>query len=294
MPPHFVANISLTYKFGNPKLTSSESKFLSSKDTGTGMTNRIFWVILVLLVAGGAASYLLHDKPVALHESKGPTAQTFPVAEPSEIPTNEIHASDGELEYDNQKVKLDVYNPKSSNCPVVILIHGALGIEGDRAVRYSGFATDLMNKGIIAINVHYFDSKQSNWVKTIIKTIDYAEAIPNANKNKIGIVGYSLGGTLALQAASADKRVALLAINAGYLPAGFTKENARNLPSTYMISGTEDSAINTLNQLKAWFEEFNKPFKSKIEEGVGHAVPANLFEEDWRTIVEYFTENFGG
>jgi len=256
------------------------------------MKNRVYWLILVLLIAI-AASYLLLDKPIALHESKGPTTQTSSVAEPSEIQKNEIQTSASELKYDNQKVKLDIYNPKSFNCPVVILIHGSAGIEGDRAIRYRGFATDLMNKGIIAINVHYFDSQQSDWVKTIIKTIDYAEAIPNANKNKIGIVGYSLGGTLALQAASADKRVTLLAIGAGYLPPGFTKEDAKRLPSTYMISGNKDDAINTLNQLKAWFEEFNKPFKSKIDEGVGHAAPANLFEEDWRTIVEFFTENFG-
>jgi dienelactone hydrolase len=240
--------------------------------SGAGMKNRIFLVIVVLLVAGGTVIYLLGDKPNTMHESKGTTS---------------------ELNYDNQRVKLDVYNPKYFNCPVVILIHGAAGIGGDRAIRYKGFATDLMNKGIIAINVHYFNSRQSNWVKTIIKTIDYAEAIPNANKNKIGIVGYSLGGTLALQVASIDKRVALLAINAGYLPSGFTKENVRSLPSTYMISGTEDSAINTLNQLKAWFEEFNKPFKSKVDEGVGHALPANLFEKDWQTTVEFFTENFG-
>lgn len=256
------------------------------------MSDRRNWFILVLLVAI-ATKLLLFDKPNAPQESKIPPAQTSSVAEPSEQPKNEIKASVSVLEYDNQKIRLDIYDPKSFNCPVVILIHGGAGIKGDRAERYRGFATDLMNKGIIAINVHYFDSQQSKWIKTIIKTIDYAEAIPNANKDKIGIVGYSLGGTLALAAASLDKRVTLLAISAGYLPPGFTKEDARNLPSTYMISGTEDDAIHTLNQLKSWFEEFNKPFKSKINEGLGHAAPANIFKEDWRTIVEFFTENFG-
>jgi hypothetical protein len=43
------------------------------------MKNRVYWLILVLLIAV-AASYLLRDKPIALHESKGPTAQTSSVA----------------------------------------------------------------------------------------------------------------------------------------------------------------------------------------------------------------------
>jgi len=54
------------------------------------------------------------------------------------------------LQYADQRVKLDIYNPGSSSCPVAILIHGAAGIEGDRAERYRNFATDLRKKGIIA------------------------------------------------------------------------------------------------------------------------------------------------
>jgi dienelactone hydrolase len=196
------------------------------------------------------------------------------------------------LKYEDEQVRLDIYNPGYRNCPVVILIHGGVGIEGDRAIRYAGFATDLMNKGIIAINVYYFDSKRENWTKTIIQTINYIKNIPNANKDRVGIVGYSLGGTIALTAASIDNRIKALAINAGYLPSGFTKENAANLPKTLMISGTKDSAIHTLNQLKQWFKEFGKPFQTKINEGLGHNnVPMGIFQENWDAIVEFFTKN---
>jgi dienelactone hydrolase len=201
----------------------------------------------------------------------------------------EIHI----LEYGNEKVQLDIYNAGRARSPVVILIHGAAGIKGDRAVRYKGFATDLMKEGIIAINVHYFDSNKRNWVKTIIKTIDYAQTINNADRAKIGLVGYSLGGTLALQAASRDERVKLLVINAGYLPWGFTKKDARRLPETYALAGTADSAIDTLRALKEWFAEMNKPFKAKIDEGYGHSIPISLFQENWKSIVLFLVERFG-
>lgn len=198
------------------------------------------------------------------------------------------------LKYDNEEVRLDIYNPGLASCPVVILIHGASGIEGDRAVRYRDFATDLMNSGIIAINAHYFQSQKGNWVKTFVKTIDYAESIPNAEKNKIGLVGYSLGGTIALKVAAADDRVKLLALSAGFLPQGFTKEDAARLPKTLMISGSQDSAMNTLDTLSAWFTQLGKPFETKIDEGIGHNnVPMNIFKEDWNAIVIFFTNNFG-
>ncbi len=197
------------------------------------------------------------------------------------------------LEYDDEKVTLDIYNPVPKIRPVVILIHGAAGIKGDRAIRYKKFATDLMNRGIIAINVHYFESKKQNWVKTIIKTIDYAENIANADKSRIGIVGYSLGGTLALKVAALDNRVSSLAISAGYLPGGFTKKDAVKLPKTYMISGSKDSAMQTLYKLKGWFSELDKNFKYKIDEGYGHSVPVSIFEKDWQSIITFFTKSFG-
>ena len=196
------------------------------------------------------------------------------------------------LQYADEKVTLDIYNPGGSNRPVAILIHGAAGISGDRAERYRNFATDLMKNGIIAVNVHYFDSKRDNWVNTIRQTINHVQQIPNANSNRIGLIGYSLGGTLALQVASIDNRVKLLATGSGYLPLGFTKEHALRLPKILMISGDQDSAINTLNTISQWLIESGKPFEVKIDRGLGHDnIPMNVFQEDWDAIVRFFVRN---
>ncbi|MDD3296428.1 MAG: dienelactone hydrolase family protein [Candidatus Omnitrophica bacterium] len=198
------------------------------------------------------------------------------------------------MRYGNEKVRLDIYNPGmgTEKRPIVILIHGSAGITGNRATRYREFGNSLMLRGIIAINVHYFDSQKSNWVKTFIKTIDYAQNIPNADKNKIGIVGYSLGGMIAFRVASGDKRVKLLTVNAGSLPADFTKKDAAALPFTYMISGTKDKSIKSLYILKEWLKELKKPFKTKIDEGMGHTIPMNIFRENWSSIVDFFAGNF--
>jgi dienelactone hydrolase len=197
------------------------------------------------------------------------------------------------LRYGANKVRMDIYNPGGSNRPVVILIHGAAGIEGDRAERYRGFASDIRNSGMIAINVHYFQSQRESWIETFTKAIDYAVTIPNADSSRIGLVGYSLGGTIALLVASGDSRVTQLVVESGYLPQGFTKQDAAKLPPTYICAGTEDSAIKTLYQLQSWFIEMDKPIKTKVNQGHGHSVPMALFRQNWLDVVQYLEEAFG-
>ena len=192
-------------------------------------------------------------------------------------------------EYENEKVQIDVYNPDKENCPVVILIHGSAGITGDRAARYERFASDLEKEGVIALNVHYFDT-QRDPVDTIVKAIDYAEDIYNADPGRIGLIGYSSGGTIALLAASLDDRVKLLVISSGGLPTGFTKEDAMDLPETYIRAGTNDGAINTLYQLQRWFKELDKPLTATIDRDRGHSIPVTEFWANWKDIVFFVTE----
>jgi len=196
------------------------------------------------------------------------------------------------IDSNGQRVQIDIYNPGYRSCPAVVLIHGASGIDGDRGIRYRGFAMDLKSKGMVAINVHYFDSAEQNWATTFLQAISYAQHIPNVDKNKIGLVGYSLGGTLALYVASCDPRIKALAICAGYMPGGFTKADAARLPKTLMISGSEDSAMDTLNQIQAWFTELGKTMETRIDKGVGHDnIPLGVFQEDWNTIAAFLQKN---
>ncbi|MBN1794871.1 MAG: alpha/beta hydrolase [Candidatus Omnitrophica bacterium] len=195
------------------------------------------------------------------------------------------------IQVGDKTVQLDIYNPAIRDCPVAILLHGGAGISGDRAVRYKNFATDLMEEGILAINVHYFDVSSQSWQKAIYHAIDYAEAIPNANKSKIALVGYSLGGSLAFTVAAKDDRVMLLAVNNACLPLFFNKREAAKLPKTLMISGSKDSSIRSLFKLYDWRKEQRKPFLVKINEGYGHSVPMDIFEENWRAILSFLKAN---
>jgi predicted esterase len=107
------------------------------------------------------------------------------------------------------------------------------------------------------------------------------------------LAGYSSGGTLAISVASHDRRIKLLALQAGFLPPGFSQIDASYLPRTFMVSGSKDSAMDTLTALSGWFKELNKPFDAKIHDGIGHDnIPLTVMEDDQRAMVSFFNNNF--
>jgi acetyl esterase/lipase len=90
---------------------------------------------------------------------------------PSQSPLKnvQIGISADYLLYDGQKVRVDVYNPGGDTSPVVIVLHGSAGIEGDRASRYRNLGAIFMNNGIIAINIHYFETKNADFKRPLLK-----------------------------------------------------------------------------------------------------------------------------
>ncbi|MFC1590672.1 alpha/beta hydrolase [Candidatus Omnitrophota bacterium] len=201
------------------------------------------------------------------------------------------------LLYEGEKVRVDIYNPGYKSCPVVILVHGGAGIKGDRAIRYRNFALDLKKHGIIAINVHYFECKKrkmsriKNGIYAVKKTMDVIPAIPNADKDRIGIVGYSVGGNVVLRAGSQDNRVKAVAASHAVSLSGVSKRDVAKLPATYIICGSKDkSAMKVYGKLKQWFSELGKPFKSEVGSHGHNDIPMPVFEAQWDSIVGFFDE----
>ncbi len=184
------------------------------------------------------------------------------------------------------KVRLDAYNPGGTKKPIAILLHGAAGIESvERAKRYERFATELMEDGNLAINVYYFDCPQTHWLTAIVHAISQAQHILNVDKQKVSLIGYSLGGSLAMVVAAHDRRVTRLAIAAGYRPSEFTDAQARRLPDTFFETGDQDPAINTLRFLKDNFvKNKNAKLDFFLERGYGHSMPLAKFWQGWERI----------
>jgi len=242
-------------------------------------------ILFVLPTQANARIYTHVNKDGSLHYSDSPVN---PSLRKAALPEAQIRF----LEYSGERVQFDVYDPGLSGGPAAILIHGSAGITGDRAERYRRFAMDLAGRGILAVNVHYFDSPRQQWVQTILETIRYLPQIAKVDENRIALIGYSLGGSLAVEASLKSEAVKVLVVKAGALPRNFSKGHVRQLPrKIYMACGTKDFCYPSLQTLTEWTRGTGISLTTDIRPGAGHAVPLHVFWEEWRRVVDYVAEN---
>jgi dienelactone hydrolase len=105
--------------------------------------------------------------------------------------------------------------------------------------------------------VGYFDRKEhtadearridrlsAGWVGAVCDAVAFARALPNADGERVGLIGFSLGATLALTAATThDLKLAALLDLFGTLPPTLQSDPLTKLPPTLVIHGEEDKVV---------------------------------------------------
>lgn len=100
--------------------------------------------------------------------------------------------------------------------PVVVLCHGTGSNKDEAGNGYVYLAAHLAARGIASIRFDFIGSGESELdyieytftsaQRDIMDVLAYLETCPKINKDKIGILGWSQGGTMALLAAAHDSR----------------------------------------------------------------------------------------
>lgn len=142
----------------------------------------------------------------------------------------------------------------------VVLLHGrdgADGVAGDRT--YQDVAAAVAEAGFHVVLPHYFDRTRDCGPPTEETALDFAggeverfglwlETIGTVLREKmgagqpIGLIGYSLGGYLALTVAMAWRGIAAVAVCYAGIPTPFAGL-AANLPPTLVLHGAADRVI---------------------------------------------------
>ena len=151
-------------------------------------------------------------------------------------------------------VSADVFEPVArGRCPVVLVLHGAGGVllDGPEMRRV---ARHLAEEGNAVYLLHYFEgtgtlfafdsSMQRNfrtWLQTVDDSIRAIQEI-RGDSSPIGIYGYSLGGFLALSAASDNSRVGAVVEHAGGVWNGKV-EGIGKMPAVLMMHGERDARV---------------------------------------------------
>ena len=165
--------------------------------------------------------------------------------------------------------------------PAVLILHGADGMA--RAESYRFGAQALAASGFHVVLIRYFDrtgDARANWsslredapvwLATIRDAVTYVSEKPNVDQDRIAVVGFSLGASLALAAAGEDARIKAVVDVFGPLPTGADK--APRTPPVLILHGARDRIVPVENahRLEKLLQGRGVPHEVKIYPDQGH------------------------
>lgn len=164
--------------------------------------------------------------------------------------------------------------------PAVVLVHGSDG----PVARYRSVARELAGAGFHVFLPHYFDRTGDRrvsgpaiarglpvWTAAVPDAVSHAAAQVDVDPERIGVLGLSLGGGIALAAASRDSRIRALVTVAGFVPTHM--DPAAPLPPTLILHGEKDRVVpvRTARQLQLFLAEKGTPHEARLYPNEGHA-----------------------
>jgi carboxymethylenebutenolidase len=187
--------------------------------------------------------------------------------------------------------------------PAVLFLHGIDGAEKYEKIYYL-LADRLAAKGYAVFFVRYFDcfagrpeeltffrdkvkdyltgkggdqrkrleAAFDDCLTAVSDAVRYVRAQPGVNKDRVGVVGFSLGAFLALSAATQeDTKVAAVVDLFGGLPEE-TQPRAKALPPVLILHGDKDQTVpvSAANGLQKLLKANRIDHDIKVYEGVGH------------------------
>lgn len=192
-------------------------------------------------------------------------------------------------------IRLDVYFPPGARTdatrgPGVLLLHGAEGLGFSHA--YRAGARSLAADGLTVGLVQYLDRTAERrvtfariaahfprWIEAVRDGLGVFGSRPEIDPARLGLVGISLGATLALQIAAEDARVRAVVDFFGPLPQHV--EGLALLAPTLVLHGERDSLVPASHgrRLVALLEARGTPHESRFFEDQGHGFHGDASSE---------------
>lgn len=194
------------------------------------------------------------------------------------FPFNSAHAGETMI-YKDGDVELEGYWQPSActaeqhySAPTVLIIHQWMGLTDNEKMRaemlskncYNAFAVDMYGKGIRPANTDEA-GKQATLYKTdsalgrqrITAALEFVKTLPNVDANKIAVMGYCFGGTMALELArsGADVKGAISFHGALATPAPVTTPGT--IKAALQIHHGADDPLVPQTEVQAFTKEMN-------------------------------------
>jgi len=202
-----------------------------------------------------------------------------------------ISQSETTFQSGGKPIRLDAYLPAASAGPVpaVVALYGA----GGDVSGMERYASALAAHGFAVYILHYFDRTGTEsadkptilrnfplWMKTLWDAISFVETQPQVDRERIALLGFSLGAYLSLANSAIDHRVQAVVEFFGGMPKEMNLFMRRLCPML-ILHGEADSTVpvEEAYQLQKLLEKKGIPYEIKIYSGAGHG-----FEDEtiWR------------
>lgn len=202
-----------------------------------------------------------------------------------------IAQSQTTFESGGKSIRLDAYLPEGDGraLPAVIALYGSGG--GVSGMEQP--ASMLAGQGFAVFVLHYFDRTETveaydkptimrhfpAWGKTIWDAVSNVAEDARVDRERIGLLGFSLGAYLALSVSAVDSRVKVVVEFFGGLPKE-VKFFMRRLCPTLILHGEADEVVPVQEayDLQKLLEKKGIPYEMKIYPGIGHGFES----ETWR------------
>jgi dienelactone hydrolase len=195
------------------------------------------------------------------------------------------------FESGSKLIRIDGFIPDSNgtSLPTVIALHGA----GGDATGSERFAAQLAEQGFAVYALHYFDRTNTQsadkptilrnfpvWMKTLWDAISFVEKQPAVDRERIALLGFSLGAYLSLANSTIDGRVKAVVEFFGGLPREM-KLFMRRLCPTLILHGEADPTVPVAEayNLQQLLEQKGIPYEIKIYPGEGHGFESEVWRD---------------
>jgi dienelactone hydrolase len=202
-------------------------------------------------------------------------------------------------------VRVDLYQPSDQEPHrTILLLYGAGGLAFD-GTRMRVTAQRLDRAGYNDYLLNYLDETGAfvaepwsirknfdEWVETVRHAIAWIQKQPRSFA-PIGIYGYSLGGFIALEAASDNPQVGAVVDHAGGWAEGDMKPLGR-MPPLLLMNGQRDRWVpykKYVQPLFSYLDQHNIAYESRVFPKQGHKFKPAELEEVRTQAIEFFRQH---
>src|SRR5271157_2733250 len=179
-------------------------------------------------------------------------------------------------------IRLDAHLPQAHDAsfPAVVALHGA----GGNVSGMERYASALAAHGFAVYVLHYFDRTGTEaadkptimrnfplWMKTLWDAISFVETQPEVDRERLALLGFSLGAYLSLANSAIDPRVKAVVEFFGGMPREMHLFMRRLCP-VLILHGEADQTIpvEEAYAIQKLLEKKGIPYEIKIYPGAGH------------------------